>query len=97
MSIIKNLWWFFKEEKKRYLIGILSLSLVAVLNLIPPKIMGSVIDAITTGKLTRPQLLWNLLGFDFVSFSYVWAALYLAYVYFRDFLQIRPSCQIPFI
>ncbi|HEO4367264.1 TPA: multidrug ABC transporter permease/ATP-binding protein, partial [Streptococcus agalactiae] len=62
MSIIKNLWWFFKEEKKRYLIGILSLSLVAVLNLIPPKIMGSVIDAITTGKLTRPQLLWNLLG-----------------------------------
>lgn len=34
MSIIKNLWWFFKEEKKRYLIGILSLSLVAVLNLI---------------------------------------------------------------
>lgn len=61
MSIIRNLWWFFKEEKRRYLIGILSLSLVAVLNLIPPKVMGNVIDAITDGKLTTPRLLWGLL------------------------------------
>lgn len=40
MSILKNLWWFFKEEKKPYLIGILSLSLVAFLNLIPQKSWG---------------------------------------------------------
>lgn len=60
MSILKNLWWFFKEEKKPYLIGILSLSLVAFLNLIPPKIMGIVIDGITSQRLTKSELLWYL-------------------------------------
>lgn len=39
MKIIKELWWFFKLEKKRYIVGILALILVAVLNLIPPKVM----------------------------------------------------------
>lgn len=62
MSILKNLWWFFKEEKKPYLIGILSLSLVAFLNLIPPKIMGIVIDGITSQRLTKSELLWYLFG-----------------------------------
>ncbi len=61
MSLIKNLWWFFKLEKRHYLIGILSLSLVAVLNLIPPKIMGMVIDRVIAGNLTNTELLWNLL------------------------------------
>ncbi|MFZ2186605.1 MAG: ABC transporter transmembrane domain-containing protein [Streptococcus parauberis] len=61
MSIIKNLWWFFKQEKKPYLKGILTLSLVALLNLIPPKIMGHVIDGITSGNLSKNQLLWQIL------------------------------------
>ncbi|MGO5473287.1 hypothetical protein [Streptococcus hyointestinalis] len=29
MSIIRRLWWFFRLEKRRYLIGIFSLSLHA--------------------------------------------------------------------
>lgn len=61
MYIIKNLWWFFRQEKKPYLIGILTLSLVALLNLIPPKIMGQVIDGITSGNLSKGQLLGQLL------------------------------------
>lgn len=60
MSIIKNLWWFFRQEKGPYLVGIISLSVVALLNLIPPKIMGSVIDGITSGHLTKNQLLLQL-------------------------------------
>ena len=43
-SIIAKLWWFFKLEKRRYIVGILALSLVSVLNLIPPMVMGRVID-----------------------------------------------------
>ncbi len=39
MSIIKKLWWFFKLEKRRYLVGIVALVLVSVLNLIPPMVM----------------------------------------------------------
>ncbi|MCK1158575.1 ABC transporter ATP-binding protein [Streptococcus uberis] len=77
MSIIKNLWWFFKQEKVPYLIGILSLSLVALLNLIPPKIMGSVIDGITNGHLTKDDLLIQLFWLLLASIAmyvlrYIW-------------------------
>lgn len=77
MSIIKNLWWFFKQEKVPYLLGILSLSLVALLNLIPPKIMGSVIDGITSGHLTKDDLLIQLFWLLLASIAmyvlrYVW-------------------------
>ncbi|KJQ62652.1 ABC transporter ATP-binding protein [Streptococcus oralis] len=61
MSIIQKLWWFFKLEKRPYLLGILALILVAVLNLIPPMVMGRVIDAITGGQLSQQDLLLNLL------------------------------------
>lgn len=61
MFIIQKLWWFFKLEKRRYLLGILALILVAVLNLIPPLVMGRVIDAITVGQLSQQELLLNLL------------------------------------
>ena len=55
-SIIAKLWWFFKLEKRRYIVGILALSLVSVLNLIPPMVMGRVIDAITSGKIDQSDL-----------------------------------------
>ena len=60
MSIIQKLWWFFKLEKRRYLVGIVALVLVSVLNLIPPMVMGQVIDAITSGQLTQHDLLLDL-------------------------------------
>ncbi|HGR5309676.1 ABC transporter ATP-binding protein/permease [Streptococcus pneumoniae] len=77
MSIIQKLWWFFKLEKRRYLLGILALVLVAVLNLIPPMVMGWVIDAITSGQLTQQDLLLNLLylllaAFGMYYLRYVW-------------------------
>ena len=77
MSIIQKLWWFFKLEKHRYLLGILALILVAVLNLIPPMVMGRVIDDITSGKLTQQDLLLNLFylllaAFGMYYLRYVW-------------------------
>ncbi|CAM2813530.1 ABC transporter ATP-binding protein [Streptococcus acidominimus] len=59
-NILVRLSWFFKLEKKPYLIGIVSLVLVSVLNLIPPMIMGKVIDNITMQSLQEAGLLWNL-------------------------------------
>ncbi|VKF82682.1 ABC transporter ATP-binding protein/permease [Streptococcus pneumoniae] len=75
MSIIQKLWWFFKLEKRRYLVGIVAL--VSVLNLIPPMVMGRVIDAITSGQLTQQDLLLNLLylllaAFGMYYLRYVW-------------------------
>ena len=77
MSIIQKLWWFFKLEKRRYLVGIVALVLVSVLNLIPPMVMGRVIDAITSGRLTQDELLLHLFYLLLVAFGmyylrYVW-------------------------
>ncbi|WP_261040909.1 ABC transporter ATP-binding protein [Streptococcus mitis] len=77
MSIIQKLWWFFKLEKRRYLVGIVALVLVSVLNLIPPMVMGRVIDAITSGQLTQQDLLLALFylllaAFGMYYLRYVW-------------------------
>ena len=77
MSIIQKLWWFFKLEKRRYLVGIVALILVSVLNLIPPMVMGRVIDAITSGRLTQHELLLHLFylllaAFGMYYLRYVW-------------------------
>ena len=77
MSILQKLWWFFKLEKRRYLVGIVALVLVSVLNLIPPMVMGRVIDAITSGRLTQDELLLHLFylllaAFGMYYLRYVW-------------------------
>lgn len=77
MSIIQKLWWFFKLEKRRYLVGIVALVLVSVFNLIPPMVMGRVIDAITSGRLTQDELLLHLFylllaAFGMYYLRYVW-------------------------
>lgn len=106
MSVIKNLWWFFRLEKRRYLIGILALSLVSVLNLIPPKVMGHVIDHITNKNLNKEMLLWDLFylllsAFAMYGLRYVWRIYILGTSYrlgqimrsrlFEHFTKMSPS------
>lgn len=61
MRIFKDLMWYFKQEKRSYIIGIIILVLVSLLNLIPPKIVGMVVDGINDGTLTKIKLL-ELIG-----------------------------------
>lgn len=106
MSVIKNLWWFFRLEKRCYLIGILALSLVSVLNLIPPKVMGHVIDHITNRNLNKEMLLWDLFylllsAFAMYGLRYVWRIYILGTSYrlgqimrsrlFEHFTKMSPS------
>lgn len=77
MNIVKKLGWFFRLERRRYSIGILSLSLVAVINLLPPRIMGLIIDSIDARRLTNASLLWNvsllvLAALAMYALRYVW-------------------------
>ena len=77
MNLIRKLAWFFKLEKRRYIIGILALSLVSVFNLIPPRVIGQVIDRIASKHLTSQELLFNLLlliasAFIMYGLRYVW-------------------------
>jgi ATP-binding cassette, subfamily B, multidrug efflux pump len=52
MSVFKDLMWYFKVEKKAYLTGIFLLLFVAMLQLVPPRVIGIVVDEITNGTLT---------------------------------------------
>ncbi len=106
MFIIQKLWWFFKLEKRRYLVGIVALILVAILNLIPPMIMGRVIDAITLRQLDNQDLLLNLVflliaAFGMYYLRYVWRMYILGTSYrlgqiirsrlFEHFTKMSPS------
>lgn len=106
MKIIKELWWFFKLEKKRYIVGILALILVAVLNLIPPKVMGNVIDHVTSGELTQHELLLSLFylilsALAMYALRYIWRMYILGTSYrlgqimrfrlFEHFTKMSPS------
>ncbi|QOR68654.1 ATP-binding cassette domain-containing protein [Cytobacillus suaedae] len=61
MRVFKDLMWFFKQEKKSYLIGISLLCVVALLELVPPFVIGKVVDLIVEGQLTS-KVLTNWLG-----------------------------------
>jgi len=57
MKIFKNLWWFFKQERRSYLMGILLLGFVALLQLVPPKMIGYVVDDMQRDVLTGKRLI----------------------------------------
>jgi ATP-binding cassette subfamily B multidrug efflux pump len=60
MSVFKDLWWFFKAEKRAYGLGILLLAFVGLLELLPPKVIGIVVDHINNNTLTGETLLkWS--------------------------------------
>jgi ATP-binding cassette subfamily B multidrug efflux pump len=62
MKVFSQLMWFFKQEKKSYLFGILLIIFVSVLELIAPKVIGIIVDQIEKGTLTLEVLIkWLLL------------------------------------
>lgn len=106
MNLIRKLGWFLKLEKRRYIIGIIALSLVSVFNLIPPKVIGNIVDKIEAGNLTNSQLFINIIylvlaafimyGLRYVWRVYIFGAAYnlgriLRFRLFRHFTKMSPS------
>lgn len=62
MSIFKKLAWYFRLEWRRYLMGVLGLLLTAIIAIVPPRIIGNMVDGIhgqtMTGRLLMIDLLW---------------------------------------
>jgi ATP-binding cassette, subfamily B, multidrug efflux pump len=56
LKVFLELGWFFKQEKKAYLSGVFILLFVAVLQLIPPKVIGIIADQIHEGTITTVML-----------------------------------------
>ncbi|MGO4936848.1 ABC transporter ATP-binding protein [Fundicoccus sp. Sow4_H7] len=61
MDIFKRLSWFFKQERKAYIIGSSLLLLVSILAAIVPMIIGTIIDGLTDRTLTGQQLFYWVL------------------------------------
>ncbi|MGB0663869.1 MAG: ABC transporter ATP-binding protein [Pontibacterium sp.] len=58
MSLFKQLTWFFIEHKKTYLIALFLLSIVALLNVTMPYVIGQIIDLLIEEKaLSQPVLM----------------------------------------
>ncbi|MDN3426754.1 ABC transporter transmembrane domain-containing protein [Microbacterium sp. APC 3898] len=80
MKVFWELGWFFKERKKQYTLGILLLLMVAFLGVLPPRIIGFVVDRISEGSLTPEYLatwLAILAGAALVMYvlRYIWRLL----------------------
>lgn len=63
MGIFSRLKWFFKNQWRQYLVGVIALIVVAIFNVIPPRIIGDVVDAVSKRNMTAHFLLVNMLVF----------------------------------
>lgn len=57
MSIFIKLGWYFRREWKLYSAGVLGLVLTAIIGIIPPRIIGDVVDGINQHRLTARSLM----------------------------------------
>lgn len=106
VSVFLRLGWFFKDQWRRYLTAISLLMMVALLTVIPPKVVGWVVDGIAKGDLDQGTLMGYLaglfvLGLLIYLLRYVWrvmlfgASYRLAYVLrnrlFSHFTRMSPD------
>ncbi|MGS2780544.1 ABC transporter ATP-binding protein [Robertmurraya sp. GLU-23] len=76
-SILGKLSWFFKENWKRYTVAITLLIFIGFVDVIPPKLVGMVIDDIHMGVISKEKIVQYLLAFfvlTVVSYgvTYIW-------------------------
>jgi len=81
MKVFFELAWFFKKEKKSYILGIILLLFVALLQLIPPKIIGFVADDIVSNRLT-----WGKLGIWIFALIIIPLLMYILRYYWRIYI-----------
>ena len=77
MRVLKELTWFFNKEKKAYLLGLTSLLIISILNLLPAKILGFLVDEINVKTLTPKILIVSILTYVSIAFvvyglRYIW-------------------------
>lgn len=69
MNIFSKLGWFFKQEKKRYIIGITFLALTSLANLVPPRVLGLMADQLDQGHISWGQYGMLILAVLAAAFS----------------------------
>ena len=80
MRLFAQLGWYFRREWRRYLGAVALLIIIALLQLIPPKVVGYVVDGVTQGRY-HPQdiMMWVgllvLVAIVIYLLRYVWRVL----------------------
>ena len=80
MRLFAQLSWYFRREWRRYLGAVALLILIAILQLIPPKVVGIVVDGVSTQHFTPQQvMMWigtiALIAVVVYLLRYVWRVL----------------------
>ncbi|MBD2796109.1 SmdA family multidrug ABC transporter permease/ATP-binding protein [Xenorhabdus sp. 18] len=105
MRLFSQLSWYFIREWRRYLGAVIFLVLIAVLQLIPPRLVGIIVDGISTKTMTLSQLtmwlgLMLFIALAIYGLRYVWrvwlfGASYRLAVKLRSDFYWRLSSQNP--
>ncbi|WP_090637132.1 ABC transporter ATP-binding protein [Paenibacillus sp. UNC496MF] len=61
-TVLKKLSWFFKMRWRRYTIAVVLLTIVGIMDVLPPKLIGTAVDGIQQGTMT-PGKLTELVAF----------------------------------
>ncbi|TGD18726.1 ABC transporter ATP-binding protein [Levilactobacillus suantsaiihabitans] len=77
MSIFRKLSWYFRLEWRRYLVGVIGLLLTALIAIIPPRIIGNMVDGIHGQTMTGRVLAMDLLFVTLAALAqyttrYIW-------------------------
>jgi len=76
-TVLRKLGWFFRLHWRRYLVAVVLLTLAGVIDVIPPKMLGSIIDGIHQGTIGQARfyetllLLAGLTALGYVI-NYIW-------------------------
>ncbi|CAM3361509.1 MULTISPECIES: SmdA family multidrug ABC transporter permease/ATP-binding protein [Yersinia] len=80
MRLFAQLGWYFRREWRRYLGAVVLLIIIAILQLLPPKLVGVIVDGMTE-KTMSANMLWTWIGVMVVTaiivylLRYVWRVL----------------------
>ena len=66
-SIYRKLWWFFKQEKKRYIAFFFLALVLAYVETLPPKLLGEALDVIAQGTMTKDMLINTIITMLFIA------------------------------
>jgi len=77
LAVMQKLGWFFKLEKKRYIVAILLLIVCGILEVFPPMMVGNTIDTIQLGSMTWNKVILTVVQLVVLTavtygMSYVW-------------------------
>lgn len=65
--VFEKLKWFFKQEKRRYILGVFVLLLANFLSMLPPKMIGDMVDQLSLSQMSLDALFRSI----FIFFSII--------------------------